>query len=299
MNNTALIIHGGAGDPPNREMFRASLSIILEKGKALIESGASALETVEHCVMLLENDALFNAGKGSVLNSKGHVEMDAAIMDGRTMRAGGVTSVTNVRNPIHLARLVMDNTEHVLLTSAGAMEFAREQGVTLEPDAYFITPERMTQLEEAKKRSTVMLDHSSSDKKLGTVGAVARDKNGNLAAATSTGGIVNKRFGRVGDTPIPGAGVYAENETCAVSATGFGEQIIRASLAKHIADIIRYKGVDAAEAAKGGIAHLVEKVNGLAGVIVIDAKGRVGVAHSTPAIIASGWSSAQGDFLTL
>jgi beta-aspartyl-peptidase (threonine type) len=281
MNTIALLIHGGAGAIEAPEVYREGMNHVIEHGRKLLEEGGGALDVVEACVMLLEDDEHYNAGRGSVLNSKGGIEMDAAIMDGRDMRAGAVAAITSVRNPIWLARKVMEETEHVLLIGEGAMEFATSVDTKMEPNEYFITPRRQSQFEEAKKSSRVVLDHSSVEKKLGTVGAVAIDVNGNLAAATSTGGIVNKKYGRVGDTPIVGAGVYAENETCAVSTTGFGEQMIRTSLAKTIAEIIRYKSVGADEAAKHGIEFFVKKVKGLGGVIVIDRPYHCKV-HSRP-----------------
>jgi beta-aspartyl-peptidase (threonine type) len=293
MQEYSLVIHGGAGAPPDPDAYRESLARIFESGRAMLEVGAPALDVVEHCVTLLEDDPLFNAGKGSVLNAKGEVEMDAALMDGKTMKAGAVSTITGVKNPIALARRVMEKTEHVLLSGAGALEFAREQQVRFEDKEYFITEHRTAQLAKAKESDRVVLDHSSIEKKYGTVGAVACDKKGDLAAATSTGGIVNKCYGRVGDTPIIGAGVYAENGTCAVSATGFGEQILRVNLAKHTAELIRHRGFDAQTAAAEAVAFMVEKVKGLGGIIVVDADGKIGVAKSTDLILAT--SSGKGE----
>lgn len=300
-----LMIHGGAGLLKNvseeqRQAYHASLATILTTGKEMLEKGARAFDAVEHCVMLLEEDPLFNAGRGSVLNEEGSVEMDAAIMDGSTLKAGAIAGIRNVKYPIHLARLVMEQTEHVMLIGSGAHDFAKTQDIVFEDDAYFLTEHRKQQWENAKKQARVVLDHDtagSEEKKFGTVGAVARDIHGNLAAATSTGGIVNKKFGRVGDSPIIGAGVYADNRTCAVSATGYGEQFIRTVLSKTISDIIYFKHTDAQMAADEGILYLVDSVKGLGGVIVIDAAGHRGCAFSTGGMIR-GWIHDTGEIKT-
>lgn len=284
-NKYVLMVHGGAGAVSNNEAYREGMKRALQEGERILQSGGSALDAVERSVSVLEDDPVFNAGKGSVLNEDGEVEMDASIMEGKTLHAGAVAGVRGVKNPVSLARAVMEKTQHVFLIGDGAMAFAKSIGAPHMPNEYFLTDARIKQLAEAKKSDHVVLDHSSvSEKKYGTVGAVARDKNGMLAAATSTGGIVNKKFGRVGDTPLIGAGTYADNTTCAVSATGFGEQFIRTVLAKTIADLVEYRGLSASDAAKAGIACLVEKVQGLGGVIVIDAKGGYGSAYSTPGL---------------
>jgi L-asparaginase / beta-aspartyl-peptidase len=283
----SLMIHGGAGLIADKGKYQSAVLEIVGVGEKMLSEGVSALDTVEHCVTLLENNPLFNAGKGSVLNEEGEVEMDAAIMNGENLKAGSVAGITHIKNPISLARAVMEKSEHVMLIGTGAKKFAAVNQIEKESSEYFIIPDRVRQWEESKKQNKVVLDHSgsNSEKKFGTVGAVAKDKNGNLAAATSTGGIVNKKFGRVGDTPIIGAGVYADNETCAVSATGFGEQFIRTVLSKTISDIIFYEKISAQEAAQNGIEYLVRKVQGLGGVIVIDRDGNCGSAFSTPAMI--------------
>lgn len=301
----SLMIHGGAGllkgiPDELQQSYHSSLKSILEAGKKMLQDGRCAFDVVEHCVMLLEEDPLFNAGRGSVLNEEGSVEMDAAIMDGATLKAGSVAGIRNVKYPIHLARLVMEQTEHVMLIGSGAHDFAKTQDIVFEDDAYFLTEHRKKQWEEAKKQNHVVLDHDTAkpeEKKFGTVGAVARDSNGNLAAATSTGGIVNKKFGRVGDSPIIGAGVYADNRTCAVSATGYGEQFIRTVLSKTISDCIYFKGVNAQQAADEGIAYLVDSVKGLGGVIVIDSKGAQGCAFSTRGMIR-GWIDDNNEPVT-
>jgi L-asparaginase / beta-aspartyl-peptidase len=284
----SLMIHGGAGMSHNVDEYAPSLRAILEAGEKMLASGSLALDVVEHCVSMLEDEPLYNAGRGSVLNSRGEIEMDASIMNGQTLAAGAIAAVRGIKNPVRLARMVMEKSRHVMLIADGAMEFAREQNAPTMPDEYFLSDERRLQWEKAAAENAVVLDHNSSpstSKKLGTVGAVVMDTFGNLAAATSTGGLVNKKYGRVGDTPIIGAGVYADNETCAVSATGIGEHFIRTVLAKTISEIVRHKNVSAGEAAKMGIKYLVRKIEGLGGVIVIDKDGHCGSAFSTPTMI--------------
>ena len=272
----------------NMEEYSPSLRVILETGEKMLASGSPALDVVEQCVSMLEDDPLYNAGRGSVLNNRGKIEMDASIMNGQNLAAGAVAAVHSIKNPVRLARMVMDKSDHVMLIADGAMEFAREKGIISMPEEYFLTEERRLQWGKAIEENAVALDHNSSqnkNKKFGTVGAVAMDIFENLAAATSTGGLVNKKYGRVGDTPIIGAGVYADNETCAVSATGIGEHFIRTVLAKTISEIIHYKNVEAGEAAKMGIEYLVRKVEGIGGVIVIDKDGHFGSAFSTSTMI--------------
>lgn len=297
-NNYSIMVHGGAGaldnvkDEKTAVRYLESIRSILEHGREVIELGGSALQAVEACASLLEDDPLFNAGCGSVLNEQGKVEMDAAIMDGRDLSAGGVAAVSNIANPIQLARRVMTESEHVMLISEGAMRFAEHCGVELTADDYFFTPERIAQFKEAQRSHKMMLDHdddeTSEDQKYGTIGAIARDPLGNLAAATSTGGIVNKRLGRVGDSPIVGSGVFADNETCAVSASGYGEDFMRTVISKTISDFIFMKGMNAEEATKAGIEYLTRKVKGRGGVIVIDHEGNCSCGFTTKKMI-HGW----------
>jgi L-asparaginase / beta-aspartyl-peptidase len=301
-NSYSLMIHGGAGAledlkyEASETEFTQSITAILAQGRQRLAAGDPALDVVEYCVTLLENDRLYNAGCGSVLNADGKVEMDAALMNGSDLRAGAVAGIRNIKNPIALARLVLERGEHVLLMGDGALEFAKFCQVDTYPDDYFITESRIKQLAEAQVAGRMTLDHEriKPSQKLGTVGAVARDLQGNLAAATSTGGLVNKRWGRVGDTPIVGAGVFADNDTCAVSATGYGEQFLRTVLAKTISDLVLYRGMDATDAAKAGIEYLVAKVNGDGGVIVIDRAGRCAAAQSTSGLIR-GWIELGGE----
>lgn len=296
------MIHGGAGTlealqhEASETDFEDSITTILEKGRQRLAQGKSALDVVEYCVTLLEDDPLYNAGRGSVLNAEGRVEMDAALMNGSDLRAGAVTCISQIKNPIALARQVLEQGDHVMLAGEGALAFAKFCQMELYPDEYFITPARVKQLQEAQEAGRITLDHErvKPSQKLGTVGAVARDINGNLAAATSTGGLVNKRWGRVGDTPVIGAGVFADNETCAVSATGYGEQFLRTVLSKTISDFVQFQNLDAIAAAKAGIDYLVAKVNGDGGVVVIDRTGHCGAAQSTSGLI-HGWVELGGE----
>jgi len=301
----SLMIHGGAGTLDNVKddriavRYMEGLRVILEHGREILSRGAGAVEAVEVCASQLEDDPLFNAGCGSVLTEHGQVEMDAGIMDGRDLAAGSVAAVSNIANPVQLARLVMDGSEHLMLIGEGALRFAEHCGMKRTPDHYFITPWRVAQLDEARLKRRIMLDHddvedAGEEQKYGTVGAVACDLEGNLAAATSTGGIVNKRMGRVGDSPIIGAGLYADNETCAISTTGYGEDFMRTLIAKTISDIILFKGGDARDAVTEGIAYLQRKVAGRGGVIVIDKTGCCAGGHTTKKMV-HGWIEHGGE----
>jgi beta-aspartyl-peptidase (threonine type) len=282
------MIHGGAGQVADKAVTLNSIREVLAEGQNLLQNGASAIDAVTHCVALLEDDPMFNAGRGSVLSHDGEIDLDAGLMNGKSLSAGAVASVQGVKNPIKLARAIMEKSEHVFLVGRGAEAFAKTQNIEFRKSEYFITKDRVEQWKKVKDDDMHILQQVellSGEKKFGTVGAVARDKQGNLAAATSTGGVVNKQFGRIGDTPVIGCGVYAENETCAVSATGHGERFLRTVLAKHIADIIRYENLDAMSAAVHGIGYLIHSVRGLGGVIVIDSNGDCGRAYSTPGMI--------------
>jgi beta-aspartyl-peptidase (threonine type) len=301
----SIMVHGGAGaldnvkDSKTATRYLESIRRTLEHGREVMELGGSALQAVETCASLLEDDPVFNAGCGSVLNENGKVEMDAAIMDGRDLAAGAVAAIDNIANPVQLARLVMTESEHVMLIAEGAMRFADHCGMERVPEDYFYTPDRVEQLKQARLKHKVMLDHDdteedSEDQKYGTIGAIAIDPSGNLAAATSTGGIVNKRMGRVGDSPIVGSGVFADNETCAVSATGYGEDFMRTVISKTIADFIFMKGMDAAQATEAGIEYLSRKVRGRGGVIVIDKDGNCSSGFTTKKMI-HGWIEHGGE----
>lgn len=286
--NVSLMIHGGAGEIRDPHSYDAALRAVLESGARLLTAGSSALDAVVHCVALLEDDPLFNAGRGSVLNAEGEILCDASVMDGRTLKAGAVAAVRGVRNPARLAYEVMEKSGHALLVGEGAERFARARRLAFESEDYFKTPQRIAQLAKAKRAHEIALDHSAAaDAKLGTVGAVARDRNGDLAAATSTGGVVNQRAGRVGDSPIIGAGTYADNASCAVSCTGVGEDFIRTSLARTASFFVEFHAMPAEEAAREAIRYLVAKVNGQGGLILVDRQGRCARAHSTPAMLTA------------
>lgn len=283
----AIAIHGGAGvisrasmTPEHERAYRADLERALDAGYAVLERGGASLDAVVAAVKILEDSPYFNAGKGAVFNHAGVNELDAAIMDGATLKAGAVAGVKHIRNPIDLARMVMERTPHVLLAGEGAEEFALEQGVPLVPGSYFHTERRWKQLEDARRESQVASATQDTDY-FGTVGAVARDARGNLAAATSTGGMTNKRWGRIGDSPIVGAGTYADNATCAVSATGSGEFFIRAVVAHEICARVRLSGVSAAEAARDVVHGMLKDIGGDGGVIVVDKDGALSLEFNT------------------
>jgi len=283
----SIAIHGGAGvisrssmTAENERAYHADLGRALDAGYDVLDKGGSSLDAVVAAVKILEDSPLFNAGKGAVFNHAGINELDAAIMDGATQKAGAVAGVRHVRNPIELARMVMERTPHVLLAGEGAEEFALEQGMPLVPGSYFFTERRWQQLEEAQKAErTASLDEDIGY--FGTVGAVARDRDGNLAAATSTGGMTDKRWGRIGDSPIIGAGTYADNATCAVSATGSGEYFIRAVVAHEICARVRLSGVSAAAAARDVVHGKLKEIGGDGGVIVVDAAGALSLEFNT------------------
>lgn len=269
--------------------YYQSLRVVLDRGREVLQHGGTALDAVELCVALLEDDPLYNAGRGSALNVQGRVEMDAAIMDGSNLKAGAVAGVMNIANPVRLARRVLSETPHVMLSGPGAMRFAWEQGFTPVQDEYLITKRRLEEYEKVRAAQT-----ANAQRHNGTVGAAARDQAGNLAAATSTGGTVMKKSGRIGDSPIIGAGVYADSCSCAVSTTGHGEDFIRTVLAKHISDLIEFKQQDAHGAVEQALAHLDDRINGRGGVIVIDATGRCAARFNTRTM-AYGWIELGGE----
>lgn len=274
--------------PPRREQeFRAGLTAALDAGGKVLGRGGTSLDAVGAAVEVLEDSPLFNAGRGAVLNSAGEVELDAAVMDGANLKAGAVAGVRHVKNPIRLARRVMDFSEYVLLSGAGAEAFARDQGWEMVPQEYFITEHRKAQLariqcEQAAGRShRSPWKHERATDRFGTVGAVALDRRGNLAAATSTGGIANKEPGRVGDTPLIGAGTYADNATCAVSATGEGEFFIRAVAAHEIAALMAHKGLTLRAAASRLVRGKLTKLGGEGGVIAVDRAGNIAMPFNS------------------
>ena len=287
MQQFSLAIHGGAGTILKQDMtteleqaYIKGLEESLAAGFAVLEEGGSSVNAVKAAIVVLEDNLLFNAGRGSVFTKKGVQEMDAAIMDGKDLSAGSVAGIRNIRNPIELATEVMLNSNHVFLSGKGANDFAIKQGIKLEPDEYFFSQFRYDQWKEIRDSDNYSLDHTHQgleelmkDKKFGTVGAVACDKNGNIAAATSTGGMTNKKYGRIGDSPLIGAGTYANNKTCAISCTGHGEPFIRAVAAYDVSCLMEYKGMSLQEAMNEVVNIKLVKMDGEGGMIGADANG--------------------------
>ncbi len=277
----SIVIHGGAGalepgryTPAEEAAYKAKLTEALNAGYAVLENGGTALDAIEISIILMEDSPLFNAGKGAVFTREGKNELDASIMDGATRNAGAVAGVTRVKNPILLARAVMENSEHVMFARDGAEKFAKEQNLEFVPKKYFRTENRWNSYKRALKAEKEQKRGSlPADFKYGTVGAVALDQRGNLAAGTSTGGMTLKRYGRVGDTPILGAGTFADNNSCAVSSTGHGEYFMRLTIARDICAQVEYAGASVEDAANDVIHNRLEGLGGDGGVIVLDAKG--------------------------
>ncbi|RPD44591.1 isoaspartyl peptidase/L-asparaginase [Hymenobacter sediminis] len=317
-NSFALALHGGAGTISPQSMtvekeqeYRAALGEALAVGYAVLQQGGSALDAVELAVRSLEDCPLFNAGRGAVFTHEGHHEMDAAIMDGRSRAAGAVTGVRAVQNPIRAARLVMEKTEHVLLGYPGADALARQHGLPTQPVEYFFTQQRYDQLQEALAEGRMRLDHSQAleteaplmepaafpnedpKKKMGTVGAVALDVHGNLAAATSTGGMTNKQYSRIGDSPIIGAGTFADNRTCAISCTGHGEFFLRAVVAHDISCLMEYRGLSLAEACRIVVHDKLAPVGGEGGLVAVDAAGNVALPFNSEGMYRASQTSAD------
>ena len=284
-----MVIHGGAGTLLKSEMsaekeaaYLAALRWALEAGNNILEKGGSAMDAVELAVRTMEDDPLFNAGKGSVFTADGSHEMDASIMSGKDRMAGAVCGITGVKNPVSLARLVMEKTEHVMLAGKGAEAFGKEMNVAFEPASYFDEEWRRRQWLSVRGTDQTALDHNlNPDRKFGTVGAVAVDKDGNLAAATSTGGMTNKKYGRVGDSPIIGAGTYANNATCAVSCTGSGEFFIRGVVAYEVSALMEFKGLSLADACVEVIQQRVLDLGGDGGLIAVDPMGNISMEFNT------------------
>ncbi|MGZ5493992.1 MAG: isoaspartyl peptidase/L-asparaginase family protein [Thermoanaerobaculia bacterium] len=296
-----MVIHGGAGTmsresmtPAVEKAYRDTLTLALRRGYEILARGGSSLDAVEAAIRLMEDSPLFNAGKGAVFTSAGTNELDAAIMDGRTLAAGSVAAVRHIKNPISLARLVMEKSPHVMMVGQGAEEFAKTQGVQLVPPSYFWTERRWKQLQDEKRAADTTRKGAvpNAENKFGTVGAIALDKAGNLAAATSTGGTSSKRYGRVGDTPIIGAGTYA-SASCAVSATGAGEFFIRNNVAADICARVKYSGVSIERAADDVVMKMLAAQKGEGGVIAMDAKGNIATPFNTSGMYR-GWVTADG-----
>ncbi|MFT6338314.1 MAG: beta-aspartyl-peptidase (threonine type) [Saprospiraceae bacterium] len=320
MKKYTIAIHGGAGTlvkgnmtPEKEKAYRDSLDLAITNAYAMLERGNSALEAVEEAIVTLENSPLFNAGKGSVFTSEGTHEMDASIMDGSNLKAGAVTTITGIKNPVTLAKDIMLHTEHVFLAGDGAMQFAKSMDYEILDPSYFYDELRHKQWLSIRDTDNFQLDHSTSatlsspgsatlsspgsatlskvtersrsnhikDSKFGTVGAVALDQDGNIAAATSTGGMTNKRFGRVGDSPMIGAGTYANNLTCAVSCTGSGEYFIRGVVAYEVSALMEFKGLSLEAAASEVINNRLLKIGGDGGLIAVDVHGNVTMPFNT------------------
>lgn len=285
----AIVVHGGAGaistenlSPDLDKLYRAALKEALDIGKKILSEGGTSLDAVEKTIRYLEDNPLFNAGKGAVFTHEGRNELDAAIMDGTDLSAGAVAGVTDIRNPITAARTVMTKSAHVMLAGSGASEFAKEQGLEIVDPSYFRTDSRFIELQEILKRE-----------KNGTVGCCALDRNGNLAAGTSTGGMTNKRYNRIGDVPIIGAGTYANNRTCAVSATGHGEYFIRWTVAHDISALMEYKGLTLKEASEIVVNDKLVKAGGSGGVICVDKFGNISMPFNSKGMFR-GFAGADG-----
>jgi beta-aspartyl-peptidase (threonine type) len=298
----AIALHGGSGtilranlSADKEQAYRKALSDALDIAWRILESGGSSLDAVESGARFLEDCPLFNAGKGAVLTADGGHELDAAIMCGKTREAGAVTGLKTVRNPVSLARRVMSDSPFVLLSGSGAEAFADDAGVDRVEPAWFTTEERLAQLREARERESLSMDHDlPGETKFGTIGVVALDRKGNLAAATSTGGLTNKRYGRVGDSPLIGSGTYADNKTCAVSCTGYGEEFIRAVTAHDVAARIRYLGESLETAARRVMMESLPRINGNGGLVAVDRRGNVSLPFNTDGMYRA-WRTSRGN----
>ena len=293
-----IVIHGGAGTilkknmtPEQEEAYQVKLKEAVTTGYEVLKNGGESLDAVIAAIQVMEESPLFNAGKGAVFTHEGKNELDASIMNGADLNAGAVSGISRVKSPIQLARTVMEASEHVMLSGAGAESFAEEQGLEMVSPDYFYTEGRMKSLERAIEREKVEMDHDGQaafydpfikDSKYGTVGCVALDKNGNLAAGTSTGGMTNKRYNRIGDAPIIGAGTYANNKSCAVSSTGWGEYFIRGVVAYDIAAKMEYQGKSVADASREVIQDKLTELGGTGGIIAIDKSGEISMEFNTP-----------------
>ena len=300
-----LAIHGGAGTipknsltPEKEQAYLSGLATALKAGEAILKSGGSSLDAVTAAVQSLEDFPLFNAGCGAVFTHEGKHELDASIMRGDNLMAGAVAGVQGVRNPVLLARTIMEKSEHVLLSGEGAATFAKLQGMKFEDEKYFHNDLRYEQWQMALKEDAVILDHTiTNEKKFGTVGAVALDQHGNLAAATSTGGMTNKKFNRIGDTPVIGSGTYANNITCAISCTGHGEYFIRAVVAYDISCLMEYAGMTLQQACEKVVNDKLVKIGGEGGLVAVDAHGNICLPFNSEGMYR-GCLDANGTFIT-
>ncbi len=308
MSKYTLVIHGGAGTilpsamtPALELAYRRGLDDALTEGFTILEKGGSAIDAVLAATISLEDNILFNAGRGSVFAKDGSQEMDASIMEGKTLMAGAVSAVRNIRNPVKLAHAVMTQSPHVMLNGKGANDFAASSGMKEEADEYFFSQFRYDQWMQMQDSDETALDHNVEvkDKKFGTVGAAACDIHGNIAAATSTGGMTNKQWGRVGDSSIIGAGTYANNETCAISCTGHGEMFIRAVAAYDVSCLMEYKGLSLQEAMNVVVHDKLMKTNGEGGMIGVDAKGNAALVFNSEGMYRGGRSSDGGSEIAI
>jgi len=310
MQPFSIAIHGGAGTilksdmtPELEKAYVKGLEDALKAGYAVLEQDGSAINAVKAAIVVLEDNLLFNAGRGSVFTKKGVQEMDAAIMDGKTLEAGSVAGVRNIRNPIELAMEVMQKSNHVFLSGKGANDFAIKQGIKLEPDEYFFSQFRYDQWKELRDSDNYSLDHTHQgleelmkDKKFGTVGAVACDASGNIAAATSTGGMTNKKYGRIGDSPLIGAGTYANNKTCAISCTGHGEPFIRAVAAHDVSCLMDYKVMSLQEAMHEVVHVKLVNMDGEGGMIGVDANANISMQFNSAGMYRA-MQHSNGDYV--
>lgn len=303
MAEFGIAIHGGAGTVSKTKItkwkaqaYEEVLRRAYTVGYLTLQKGGRALDAVTEAILVLEDSSLFNAGKGSVFTHKGANEMDASIMNGANLNAGAVAGIQLVKNPILLAKTIMKKSKHVLLTGGDALEFAKEQGLDIESEEYFYDEFRYQQWQKALAKDTVTLDHDSEagDKKLGTVGAVALDKKGNLAAGTSTGGMVNKKYGRIGDSALIGSGTYANNETCAISCTGHGEYFIRNVVAHDVAARMQYKGISLEEASDELVYGVLKKAGGRGGLVGIDRQCNIVTPFNTKGMYR-GYKKSNGE----
>lgn len=289
-----LIIHGGAGSikrgyltQEQEKAYQIKMKEALQAGFKVLNDGGKSIDAVIETIKIMEDSPLFNAGKGAVLTHTGDVSMDASIMQGHDLNAGAIAGVKHIKNPITAARLVMDSSVHVMLSGAGADEYAALNGLQTEDNSYFITPKRLRQLKKKMGADSTLLETSNSSQlfegeKMGTVGCVALDQFGNISAGTSTGGMTNKKYGRIGDSPIIGAGTYADNETCGVSCTGHGEYFIRLSIARNLADLMAYKKLPLSQAAHEVIQNQLTALGGTGGLVALDKKGNYTMEFNTP-----------------
>ena len=299
MKTFSIAIHGGAGTlvkgmmtPDLEAAYKSALRLALTEGYKVLENDGNAVQAVEVAVKFLEDSHLFNAGKGSVFTAAGTHEMDASIMDGKTLEAGAVSLITGIKNPVALAKDVMEKSEHVFLAGDGAMQFAKQLDYEVKDASYFYDEFRHNQWLEIKDTDSFQLDHATKkDSKFGTVGAVACDKNGNIAAATSTGGMTNKKWGRVGDSPMIGSGNYANNKTCAVSCTGSGEFFIRAVVAYDVSCLMEFKGLSLEEASQEVVHKRLPKIKGDGGLIAVDTNGDIAMPFNTEGMYRASKSS--------